>query len=128
MARTTRYLPLLLIMLVSILLTACPQRVHERIKEGTRIGALDEAIHARDRALKSQVEGNIRSDLILRYYAIQYGLTVEVSHAVVTVSMKVKTEEQRDRALELAGQDDTIQEVVDNIDVDPTIEDPPFEW
>ena len=59
---------------------------------------------------------------------VGYGITVEVSHTVATVYMKVKTEELRERALDLARQTERITEVIDNIDVDPTIEEAPFEW
>ncbi|HDS30507.1 MAG TPA: BON domain-containing protein [Firmicutes bacterium] len=114
------------VLLSAILLSGCPKRVHERIEEGTRLTVLDEMVHARDRALESQVEGNIMSDLTLRWYAQTYGITVEGSHAVMTVSMKVKTEQQRDKALQLAGLDGRIQEVIDNIVIDPQLEDPPF--
>jgi hypothetical protein len=121
------YLFLLAILASAIVFTGCPQSVHERIQEETRMTGLQEMVHARDVALESQVEQNIQSDLTLRYYALTYGLEVEGSHAVITVSMKVKTEEQRDLAIRLAGLDGHIQEVVDNIVVDPELEDPPFE-
>jgi len=121
-----RYLPLLLIVLVSILLTACPKRVDEAIREQTRVPGLTEGVQARDRSLESAVEGNITSDLILRWYAQTYGLEVEVSHTVATVHMKVKTEEQHDTAIELAEGTSGITEVIDNIEIDPSLDDAPF--
>ena len=119
-------LPILTILAGVLLFSGCTAAVHERIQESTRIAPLDEMVQARDRALEAQVKGNIESDLVLRYYALQYGLTVEGSHSVMTVSMKVKTEEQRDLALQLANQDGRIQEVVYGIEIDPSLEDPPF--
>lgn len=126
MKKTILLFSLLLVLLGALYITGCTAAVHERIQEGTRIAPLDEMVHARDVALEAQVKGNIQTDLILRYYAQQYGLTVEGSHGVMTVSMKVKTEEQRDLALQLANQDGRIQEVIDGIEIDPTLEDAPF--
>ncbi len=126
MKKTILLFSLLLVLLGAIFTAGCTAAVHERIQEGTRLAPLDEMVQARDVALEAQVKGNIQSDLVLRYYAQQYGLTVEGSHAVMTVSMKVKTEEQRDLALLLAKQDSRIQEVIDDIEIDPTLEDTPF--
>ena len=67
------------------------------------------------------------SDLELRWYAQTYGLEVEVSHTIATVHMQVKTEDQRDRVLALAEGTDGISEVVDNIVVDPMLDEAPFE-
>lgn len=124
-----RYLiPLLILGLLSLLLTGCPKSLDEKIRESTNIGVFDEATHAVDRALDSQVEQNILSDLELRWFANAYGLSVEVSHSVVTVFMTVKTEDLRDRALALATKDDRVRDVIDEIIVDPLIEGAPFEW
>jgi len=113
---------------VMIVLTACPRSVDERIRESTRVPGLTESVQARDRALQSVVEENILSDLELRWYAQTYGITVEVSHTVATVSMKLKTEDQRDRALELARGTDRVSDVIDNIEVDPGLDSAPFDW
>ena len=113
--------------LFSLLLTGCPRGVDEKIRESTDM-RLSDLTQARDRALDVAVEENIRSDLELRWYADTYGLAVEMSHTVATVYMKVKTEEQKERALRLARQAERITEVIDEIEVDPTIEGAPFEW
>lgn len=124
-----RYLiPLLILGLLSLLLTGCPKSLDEKIRESTNIGVFDEATHAVDRALDIQVEQNIRSDLELRWFADAHGLSVEVSHSVVTVFMTVKSDELRDRALALAATDDRVRDVIDEIIVDPTVEGAPFEW
>ncbi len=122
------FIPLLILGLLSLLLTGCPKSLDEKIRESTNIGVFDEATHAVDRALDIQVEQNIRSDLELRWFADAHGLSVEVSHSVVTVFMTVKNEELRDRALALAAQDDRVRDVIDEIIVDPNIEGAPFEW
>lgn len=121
------YFILCLLALLCVLLTACPRGVDEKIRERTDM-RLSDLTQARDRALDIAVEGNIRSDLELRWFADRYGLTVEMSHTVATVYMKVKTDELRDRALRLARQTPRISEVVDEIEVDPSIEGAPFEW
>jgi osmotically-inducible protein OsmY len=120
-------IPLLLLGILSIVLTGCPRSVDERIRESTRVPGLSEGVQARDRALETAVEQNIMSDFELQWYARTYGLTVEVSHTVATVHMIVKNEEYRDRAIELATNTDGISEVVDNIEIDPNVDEPPFE-
>lgn len=126
--KTTRWIvPLLLMGVISILLTGCPKSVDERIREQTRVPGLTEGVQARDRALEVAVEQNIKSDIELRWYTQTYGITVEVSHTVATVQMTVRNEELKDRALELAEGTDGISEVEDNIEVDPTIDEAPFE-
>jgi hypothetical protein len=117
------------ILVLSILSTGCPKAVDERIRESSNITALDEATHARDLAIKAAVEININSDPVLMWYARTYGgLTVDVSHAVATVTMKVKTQALHDQALDLARQAKDLRDVVDNITIDPNLEDAPFEW
>jgi osmotically-inducible protein OsmY len=122
------YLPLIILGLISLILTGCPKSVDERIRESTHIGALDEATHARDLALDAAVQENIQTDPVLLWYAKTYGITVEVSHTVATVHMIVKTEELKEQALQLARQTQGITEVVDEIVVDPNVDEAPFEW
>lgn len=129
MGKIKIFLCLTLLLLVTLALTGCPQRVHEKVKEKAKIGAFEEAIHARDLAIKKAIESNILSDPVLEWYAKTYGgLTVEVSHAVATVKMKVKTQALHDQALELARQAKDVRDIIDEIEVDPNLEDPPFEW
>jgi hypothetical protein len=129
MRKYTLFILLILGVLVPIIMgcTGCTPEQDEQIRENTRVPGLDESVQARDMALESAVQQNIETDLILRWYAQTYGITVEVSHAVATVQMKVKTEEQRDTALQLARTDSRITDVVDNIEIDPNLDDPPFE-
>lgn len=122
------YLPLIVIGLISLILTGCPKSVDESIRDATNIGALDEMTHARDRALDAAVQQNIQRDPELDWYARTYGITVEVSHTVATVHMIVKNEALRDRVIEYAEMTEGISEVVDEVVVDPNIEEAPFEW
>jgi len=113
---------------VVMLLAGCPKAVDERIRQSTELTPLTEAVHATDLSIKSAIESNIMSDPVLQYYAKQYGLTVEVSHFVATIRMKVKTKEQHDQVIELAKQVQKVRDITDEIEIDPNIEDPPFEW
>jgi osmotically-inducible protein OsmY len=128
MTKTLSFLLIGMFVALSIFVTGCPKAVDERIRESTNVG-LDEATHARDLAIKAAVEGSLMGDPALKWYADTYGgLTVEVSHAVVTVQMKVKTQEQHDQIIQLARSMKDVRDVVDNVQIDPAIEDPPFEW
>jgi hypothetical protein len=120
---------LIAIVALSILSTGCPPSVDQRIKEESHIGALDEATHSRDLAIRQAIEASILADPALQWYAKTYGpLTVDVSHAVATVTMKVKTQEQHDQVYAIAKGMKDCRDVVDNITIDPKLDDPPFEW
>ena len=108
-------------------ITGCSAAMDEKVRENIRVPGLQEGVQARDRSLVTAVSGNIMSDIELRWSAQTYEFNVEVSHAVATVFMQVKTEEYRDRALALAEATQGINEVIDNIEVDPTLDSPPFE-
>lgn len=130
MSRTAVLLVLSLAAIMGLFLTGCPRSVDEKIKESTNIGAFDEATHARDLAIASAVETNIKSDPVLQWYAQLpgSGFNVEVSHAVATVHMKVKTDALKQQVLDLAKQAKDVRDIVDEVEVDPNMEDPPFEW
>ncbi len=130
MNNTSRYLPLLILVLMSFILAGCPKSLDEKIQEGTRITPLSEAVHARDRAIKSAVESNIMIEPDLQWFAknAENPLVVEVSHTVVTVFMVVKTQEQHDRVIAQIRKQNDVSDIIDNITIDPTIEDAPFEW
>jgi len=127
MLKAQHYLAILVLVVIGVLTLACSAAMDEKIRENTRVPGLQEGVQAKDRAIQSVVQTNIESDLELRWYAQTYGITVEVSHTVATVHMKVRTEEMRDRALELAKTTKDVSEVVDNIVVDPSLDEAPFE-
>jgi len=130
MKKETLLLLLASLVAFSVMTTGCPPGTDERIREGTQITPLQEATHARDLAIQSAIESNIRTDPVLLWYSSppNGSLTVEVSHANATVRMKVKTQAQHDQALELAKQAKDVREITDEIEIDPNLEDPPFEW
>jgi osmotically-inducible protein OsmY len=126
MLKISRIIFLLLLPCVALLITACPKSVDERIRENVRVPGLEEGVQARDRSLETAVLGNINSDIELRWYLETYGYEVNVSHTVATVTMKVKTQDQHDRAIELAKSTQGITDVTDNIEIDPNLDDAPF--
>ena len=127
MLRIHRYIAPAILLAICFALAGCPPSVDEKIRERTRVPGLDEATQAIDMAIKSAVESNIHTDPVLDWYARQYTLTVEVSHAVVTVQMTVSTEKLHEQALKLARQEGRIKELIDNIKVDPDVERCPIE-
>jgi len=126
MLKIARIAFILILPLIAILITACPQSVDERIRENVRVPGLEEGVQSRDRSLQTAVQGNIMSDLELRWYMQTYGFEINVSHAVATVTIKVKTQDQHDRAISLAQATEGLSEVTDNIEIDPSIDDCPF--
>ena len=122
------YILLVIVLAGGILLSGCTKEQDEAIRERTRVPGLSEATQAVDRGLDIQIIGSITSDPALKWYADTYGINVEVSHGVVTMWMKVKTEEQHQQILELAQRDSHVKEIVDEVEVDPSIDDPPFDW
>ena len=104
----------------------CTPKMDQSIREKTNLG-LDEMTKARDLAQSSAVMQNIESDLVLRWYALQGLISASVSHAVATITGKVKTEEQKKTAEDLAKGTQGIKEVINELQIDPTLEDPPFE-
>lgn len=126
--RTNAFLiPLLVLVIMSAFPLACTDKMHENIQERSNLN-LGEGVLARDKSLEVAVLQNIQNHLGLRWYAQTYDINIEVSHQVATVYMKVRTEEERDEAIRLALATDGIQEIIDDIVIDRTIEPPPFEW
>ncbi len=118
-------LPVILLMAVTCMLAGCPASLDSKIRENTRVPGLDEATQSVDRALESAIKMNIQTDPCLDYFAKQHGLTVEVSHSVVTVNMTVYSEHYHEQVIDLAGRDDRIKELIDEVTIDPTIDDCP---
>jgi osmotically-inducible protein OsmY len=99
----------------------------QQIKEKTNLG-LDTYTKARDISQDSAALESIKSDLVLRWYALQGLIQTSASHAVVTITGRVKTQEQKDLAGQLAKGTVGVKEVINELEIDPTLEDPPFEW
>jgi osmotically-inducible protein OsmY len=125
--------PVIIITLVFLLLlgamadVSCTPKMDQNIKERTDLG-LDTLTKARDRGQDIAVLQNIQSDLVLRFYSQKGLIQASVSHAVATITGKVKTQEQKDLAGQLAKQTTGIKEVINELEIDPELEDPPFEW
>jgi osmotically-inducible protein OsmY len=107
--------------------SGCSARMDQRIRENTDLG-FDTLTKARDRGQDMAVMANIQSDLNLRWYAKKGYIAASVSHAVATITGKVQSEEQKELAGELAAQTQGIKEVINELEVDPDLEDPPFDW
>ncbi|HEX9746544.1 MAG TPA: BON domain-containing protein [bacterium] len=125
----TRGFLLAILLIIAVTgLTGCPAAVDEEIKENVDMHLSDLSIPV-DNALQISVEQAIKSDFDLQWYAERHpeDFKVEVSHAVAVVYMRVRTEEERDRALELARGVERVTEVIDEIKVDPAIDEPPFD-
>jgi osmotically-inducible protein OsmY len=115
------------LLLGSMVHVACSKQMDQSIRERTDLG-LDTLTKARDRGQDVAVIRNIESDLVLRWYSQKGLISASVSHAVATITGRVKTEEQKELAGQLAAQTVGIKEIINELEVDPTLEDPPFEW
>jgi len=116
--------------LAALLLLAavsCSARMDQSIREKTNLG-LDTYTKARDIGQDVAALQNIETDMNLRYYALEGLIKTSASHAVVTITGRVKTQQQKDLAGELAKNTLDVKEVVNELVVDPTLEDPPFDW
>ena len=118
---------LLVLAIMSVVAAGCTPKMDQAVRENTNLG-LNEMTKARDMAQDQAVMSNIQSDLVLRFYALKGLISASVSHAVATITGKVQTEEQKKLAGELAKGTQGIKEVVNELQVDPSLEDPPFDW
>jgi len=120
-----------LLILLGIMMTSCScgaaARVDQKIRESTDAG-FDTAIKGRDMAMEGALTANFNSDPVLSWYYKQGHFTGSVSHAVVTLTGKVRTQELVDQLVELAGMVKGVKDVINELEVDPTIEEQPFEW
>jgi len=128
MNRIHHLFAILMVIVLGTILGGCTAAMDESVRENVRVPGLQEGVQAKDKSLETAVESNIMSDLELRWFVQTYGITVEVSHTVATVYMKVKTDELHDRAIALAAGTEGVSDVIDNIDVDATLDSAPFEW
>jgi len=121
-------LPFAVLILTAISSISCTAAQDQAIRENVRVPGLQEGVQARDNSLETAVEGNIQSDLELRWYTQEFGIEVTVSTAVATVSMTVRNQDQHDRALALAEGTEGVSQVIDEIEIDPSLPEAPFEW
>lgn len=102
--------------LPSCLLTAESQRA---VEEKTQVPGMEQALIAKDRAIAAAVEISLTADVELA----QNRLEVEVRSGRVILRGKVPSEELKKRAGELAKAQESVQEVLNEIEVDPSLKD-----
>lgn len=129
------YLPLTLLAVLSLcFLNACvagqqaAQQANQKIIENTDMG-LDNMTKARDMSVESQISSGIASDPGLAN--VKDKIQVTVSHNVVVVSGRVKSEKQKQRIEEIvknAVSTANVKEYELALEIDNSIEDLPFEW
>ena len=119
------------IILLAIMMTSCScgaaARVDQKIRESTDAG-FDTALKGRDMAMESALITSINLDPVLSWYYKQGHFTGSVSHAVVTLTGKVRTQELIDQIVDIATRGKDVKDVINELEVDPSIEEQPFEW
>ena len=108
-------------------LMGCSPKQDAKIRERTDLGMSD-LVKAKDMGLESTVRATLAGDPICKFY----GLDCKASHDVVTLIGKVKTEKQKQDAYELVMSIDLSrikkENIINEIEVDPSLDEPPFEW
>jgi osmotically-inducible protein OsmY len=106
-------------------LTGCPGNptTDKKIQEAVKVPGLDEAVVAKDRAIKAAIEITWKSDVEL----IQEQLVVEDVHAgKVRINGVVSRPELKERAEKLAQSQEGVVDVISTITVDETLKDKRF--
>jgi osmotically-inducible protein OsmY len=122
-ANTFRLLLVLLALLAVSSLSSCLTAESQRaVQEKTQVPGLEQSLIAKDRAIAAAVEISLSSDVEL----VQNKLTVECRNARVVLSGKVPTEELKKRAGSIAENQEGVKEVLNEIEVDPSLKDQRF--
>ena len=98
-------------------------RVEEKVQ-----GGFDTAIKGRDKGQEAALRANLNSDPVLQYHFKQGLFDGTVSHGVATLTGRLPSQALIDQAVELAEMVKDIKKVINEITVDETIEDAPFDW
>ena len=126
MTRTTVVL-LLLSFVVGGIFAGCTARQDAAIREKTDLG-MDNLTKAKDIGIEGTVRTSLASNPVFKFY----GLDCTVSHDMITIIGKVKTEKQKKEAFELVASIDhhriKAENIINDIVVDPSLDEPPFEW
>ena len=118
-----------LIVMVSLIfiLGGCTERQEENIKERTNLG-MGDMVKAKDRSIEANVKSSLASDPMCKYY----GLSAVVSHDVITLLGSVKTKKQKQDAYNIVLSIDLArikeENIINEILVDPSLDELPFEW
>ena len=118
---------LVLMFLCCAVFAGCSAKMDQKIRENVNLG-LDNPVKAKDMAQEIAVIGSMVGDPVLKWYYQQKHFTASVSHGVVTLTGKLRTQELIDQAVDLASRVKGIKEVNNELELDPTIEEQPFEW
>ena len=120
-------LALVFIIMISMPIFGCSARMDQKIKESVDLG-MDDMVKAKDMSQEMALISNISSDPALEYYFKKKHFTGSVSHGVATLTGKVRTQALMDQIVELAKMVEGIKEVNNELEIDPSIEETPFEW
>ena len=118
---------LTLIAFLGVSVTGCSAKMDQKIRESTNLG-MDNMIKAKDKGQNAALLANLNSDPVLEYYYRLGYFKGAVSHGVATLTGTLRTQELVDLAVERAKAVQGIKEVINEIEVDPTMEEQPFEW
>jgi hypothetical protein len=108
-------------------LTGCSEKQDAAIREKTDLG-MGDMVKAKDLGIQANIRTSFGTDPVFAFYK----LDCTVSHDVITLVGSVKTEEQKQRAFDLVASIDLErikkENIINEIRVDPSLDEPPFEW
>ena len=107
-------------------LAGCTPKMDQKIREKTDLG-MDTLVKAKDRGQDAALIANLTSDPVLDYYYKKNYFTGSVSHGVVTLTGRLRLQKQIDLAVELASRVKGVKEVINEIELDPDMEESPID-
>lgn len=112
------------IMLVIVQAGACQLTPgsQEAIEEAVKVPGLEQSLEVKDRAIRTAILVSIKSDVEL----LQNNIEVEVNNAKVILTGTVPTEEMKARAESYAKQTEGVLDVLNKIEVDPSLAEQQF--
>jgi len=116
---------LLLSVSITFLLTGCSAKQDAAIREKTNLG-MGDLVKAKDKGIEGNLTASLAMDPVMKFY----GVKASVSHDVVTLIGSVKTEEQKKQAEEIVRNTglERIKTIINDIQVDPSLDEPPFDF
>ncbi len=91
-------------------------------EQETQVPGMEEALEVKDRTIRIAIVTAIKMDVEL----VQNNIEVEVSRGKVILTGKVPTEEMKARAEKYARQTEAVQDVLNKIEVDPSLKEEQF--
>lgn len=92
------------------------------VEEATTVPGLAESLLAKDLAIKAAIQTSLASDVEL----LQNKIDIEVSNGKVILTGSVPSEEMKARAEKYANETKGVVDVLNKIEVDPTLKDKQF--